>query len=184
MNMKKHILYFIAAVTVISMMVVACEKDIAEPTQSTTTDTTPSTPDLPDTPDTNSAPDTTLPAPMLPDFVGLDEWLVNSTWVTQTQYTVYISDSYSWRRFRTEYNPQAYTWEPPLIADTFYFDGDSMLRIHGRYDDSCTYGLRADSVGVAAWMWLYQISADSMIVYNWQSGFTAVVESWLFTKMQ
>lgn len=188
--MKKHILYFIAAVAVVSMMVVACEKDIAEPTQNTTTDTTPSTPDLPDTPDTNSAPDTTLPAPMLPDFVGLDPWLNGTTWAVQgKEYSRFLSDDYSWRQFRQEYTPQNFTdrYISGTDLDTFYFDADTTYRISGSQTVTGTYGLSADSVGTLdGYKRLYQISADSMIVYNWKPlhEYIAVVESWLFTKVQ
>lgn len=134
--------------------------------------------------------DTVPPAPTIPDFVGLDPWLNGTTWAVQgKEYLRSLSDDYSWRQFRQEYTPQNFTdrYISGTDLDTFYFYTDTTYRISGSQTVTGTYGLSADSVGTLdGYKRLYQISADSMIVYNWKPlhEYIAVVESWLFTKVQ
>lgn len=188
--MKKQAFYFVAVLAVGCLLVAACgEKDVVEPVPNNTTNT-PDTPTPQDTTGTPDPQDTVPPAPIVPDFVGLDAWLNGTTWAVQKkEYSRFLSDDYSWRQFRQEYTPQNFTdrYISGTDLDTFYFDADTTYRISGSQTVTGTYGLSADSVGTLdGYKRLYQISADSMIVYNWKPlhEYIAVVESWLFTKVQ
>ncbi len=189
MAMKTKILTLCALLAVGCLLVAACgEKEVIEPVPNNTTNT-PDTPTPQDTTGTPDPQDTVPPAPIVPDFVGLDAWLNGTTWAVQPKEYVWSSGGdHSWRQFRQEYDPQRFfdRYLSESVRDTFYFDADTTYRISGLHTITGAYGLSADSVGTLdGYKRLYQISADSMIVYDWEPDDPLqYIESWLFTKVQ
>lgn len=175
--MKKLAFYLVAALALGSF--VACsEKDVVDIVQNANTDAQ----------NDNGIPGATPQESGSLRFVSMEEWLYNSIWEAQpAQYNRYIGHL-NWRQFRTEYDPQAYYEMQPAIHSTFQFVGDSIVNIYSRDIHRSAFELREDSLvyitALPPTVRLYQISADSMIVCDWNTGFTHVIEGWLFTKVQ
>lgn len=119
------------------------------------------------------------------EYIAVDEWLPETQWTVQRIYNGFFDEEYTWIQFRAVYNDNKLgDMINDNCRDTISFGngsyiiyGDQATGIGGNYSVT-------DSVVSLGATKLYQINADSMIVYNWHDcSFTEDIQQWLFTRI-
>ena len=119
-------------------------------------------------------------------FIAVDEWLPETQWTVRRMYHGFVDESYTWTQFRSLYDANRFgDLVSPNCHDTIDF-GDGTYTIYGDHtnDMNGDYSI-TDSVVSLGNIKLFQINADSMIVYAWHDcSYTQDIQQWLFTRIQ
>ena len=121
-------------------------------------------------------------------FIPVEQWLPDTWWTVRRLYDDFSLGSSSWLHFRAIYDESKFGDAPAEnCRDTLAFE-DGTYSFFGNQNYGGEYSV-ADSVvllGVDGGMRIFQVSADSMIVYGWDdcNMTTFVIKSWLFTRIQ
>jgi hypothetical protein len=160
--MKKTFLKSIAAIMFCSLVVMACSEKETSTRASGEQEPTPEY-----------------------SFIPVEQWLPGTEWTVRRIYKKYGSCTGSWLQFRMAYDETQYGNAPgDNCRDTIAFE-EGTYSVFGRANYSHEYSV-ADSVVILGFQRIYQISADSMIVYGWDdcNVTTDVIKAWLFTKVR
>lgn len=119
-------------------------------------------------------------------FIPIDAWLPGTVWVSNSIVANPMTDK-GLQANREYLLPMRANWTDnigPACADTIHFENSDIqhLPYPGR---QLTYSVRGDSVAVVGEALIYQLSADTLVMYNWPHlcSFTMEVQSAMYVKI-